>query len=184
MVAINNDAQEWADSSTRSRESFQELHKKSRRGSLRIDAERCSAKKSVSFCKMVSIRAALHIDNYTEKEMRDTWYSADETARSQQHTKRLVKRLNRGEKLEENDECTARGLECRTKAGVLHRLRNRAKAKIVVCYEQERQWREEIRDPEAIAALYFAASNQSQIRAASQGLDDELAALPDFLKED
>ena len=147
--------------------------------------EQCScedpAKLKVSFATgkdlVSSTNYTLNLEEFTELELLEYWYSAEQFQHMRKDRKRLVRAF---EKNGGSDEDDFRGLECKTKAGMAKRQFNIMDAMNAVLDEQERQdglgcgsRHKDMPDPaEEIASLYRRYSFTCQLAAEQLGKED------------
>ncbi len=136
-----------------------------------------TSNRRVSFNQLVSVRAALHRKDYIEEESRAAWYSQAETGRIFDEAKKIVKKINGGLPLNEQESLSLRGLECRTNRENRKKTEMRRLARMVVRDEQERHWKTGIESPESLAIAYSSISIQAQNEAKRRGRLDEVAAM-------
>lgn len=117
--------------------------------------------RTVSFFPGVSVRECLHINNYTDAEVQNTWYKKHDFSRIKTSFIYIVQKLSDGSWEGDTEHETARGLEYRTREGSTKRKVNKLNGLMVVLDEQESQWLQGTHDDEAIAAAYIAVSSKS-----------------------
>jgi hypothetical protein len=119
-------------------------------------------KKIVSFDREVVLRTHLHVNDYTDEEIRLTWYSQDEDlAATIAECKHTIKLMKAGKWHEGNSTFCSRGLEYRTSGGA-PRLRQQHKCAAwdAVEAEQQRQRRAGgVFDKEVLAQVYIACTD-------------------------
>jgi hypothetical protein len=135
-------------------------------------------RRKVAFDKVVKVRKTLNISNYTQDEIRDTWYTQEDMLRICTENRAIVALVDKnGGQLSENDHTTStiRGMECRTKRGALRRMKNKILSRKVVLREQERQRdNEDVKnDPEYIYLVYYSIASKCQTEAIKLALKDE-----------
>lgn len=97
-----------------------------------------TSRKTVSFAPTVYVRQVLHINNYLEQEVQDSWYTKEEYSRIKKEISLTVYMMDREElqdqpKKNKNDDWyCGRGLETRTKTGTVRKHQNREQARFVV----------------------------------------------------
>jgi hypothetical protein len=136
----------------------------------------CQQQRRVTFNHFVKVERVLHLSEYTDDEMDDTWISRKECEKIRNEIKKLVQIVNDGGTLEENDDTTMRGLEYRTISGCERRSKNKLLARSAVLDEQDRQWEIGEGDPEYISWIYNTMSYKLAIEAKERGQEDELIA--------
>jgi hypothetical protein len=117
--------------------------------------------RTVSFFPGVSVRECLHINNFTDDEVYNTWYKKPDFSRIKTSFIYIVQKLSNGSWEGDTENETARGLEYRTREGSMKRKVNKLNGLMVVLDEQESQWNRGIHDDEAIAAAYRDVSCKS-----------------------
>jgi hypothetical protein len=126
-------------------------------------------RQKVVFHNSVSVRETLHIQNYTEREIRNTWYSDEDISRIKLEIKCTVSSYRRGrlESLEHSNRYCLRGIEgnC-NKAAAKARQLNKLIGLKSVLDEQERQENLGIQDPKLISIRYQNDISQRCQRAA------------------
>ena len=97
-----------------------------------------STRKTVSFAPKVFARQVLHINNYSAKEIQDTWYTLEEYGRIKAEISLTVYMMDRQElqdqptKKVNDDWYCGRGLESRTKSGSVTKRQHREQSRFVV----------------------------------------------------
>jgi hypothetical protein len=126
--------------------------------------------RKVKFHNTVRIRETIHINDYSDDEIRRSWYKKVELKRIREDLHR-ISYLIQTEELEDY-ECW-RGLESRIGERADRRNKIISYAIRVVLWEQEQQSRKKIIDAFAIAKAYFPVSKLSAVMAHNIGLQDE-----------
>ena len=128
-----------------------------------------------------STNYTLNLEEFTELELLEYWYSAEQFQHMRKERKRLVRAFEKKKGVDvvvsEDD---FRGLECKTKAGMAKRQFNIMDAMNAVLDEQERQdglgcgsRHKDMPDPaEEIASLYRRYSFSCQLAAEQLGKED------------
>ena len=151
---------------------------RSDRDRIRIQAagdEQCSRRsrteicKSVSFRSNVTVRPTLHIKDFSDAEVYDTWYDKLELLDCKEDVKDTLFRMRIGLAVDEDQFCY-HGLRPYTKEGSKRKKRNRLEAQRAVFVEQEGQSDYAVADDEAISLLYSCCTGQCQASALSEGL--------------
>jgi hypothetical protein len=131
----------------------------------------------VTFKQTVSVRKALHINDFSDSEIQAFWYDDDEFKAMRKDVKAALSMLNDGMLEEDNEYHCQRGLEPHTKKGLARRRQNKRAVREAVLTEQELQWEEDdVYDPEYIATVSMDVSSSSQATAHALGLKDQLDA--------
>ena len=136
------------------------------------------AKKCVHFSPQCIVFPTLHIKDYSEKEIKETWYSTEERSEILDDVRETLSiMVANGRELPSNPWFCTRGLEARTPEGAGRKRKNKRDALDAVLDEQEYQWNRGISDPEAIADAYCKYSHSCRVSAVMQGKCDENHAL-------
>jgi hypothetical protein len=134
------------------------------------------AKKTVSFTPYVLGISHLHLDNYTDEEIRDCWFNQEEMRRIKQELRRTIIMIDKNLKLDEKKYCI-RGTEGSTKRRKQSRLLNRMDAVEAVFNEQKIQYKWGVWDDCKVAKVYSKASHTSKMEATMIGASDAKIAL-------
>ena len=129
--------------------------------------------KSVVFRPDVYIYRTIHINDYTDEEIRSTWYNDREMDNI---VSECVEIISSSKRPESPSNCL-RGLECRTKEGQRRRASTRFCAIDAVLDEQDIQWEKEERNPDKIRSNYMTHTRKCQKKAFRMGLEDEKEAM-------
>ena len=132
--------------------------------------------KKVRFSHSLQIHETLHVSNFTEEELDNTWYNICDVSRLRREEQQTLELLNSGNYRGDCDQHCARGLEKRVRKGALDRRHNREVARLTVLDEQDRQEYQLQDNPEAIAKAYIAACNYSMVVAYNVAVLDALYA--------
>lgn len=127
--------------------------------------------RTVTFSDELRFHEIIGREDYTEKEIRRSWYSAEEKERMIQSKDKMVARLESG-KLPKGD-MTYRGLECWTVKGGKELDEKIAKVVNAVMDEQDRQWAVNSDDFDLIAAISAKATADSAVIARDLAVQDE-----------
>lgn len=112
------------------------------------------AKKSIRFAlEENEVFPVAHLNDLQEWEIQKMWLTRQDYDEIKMRIIPAVRRLMRGETLDENVSNTARGLEYRTKKGAQKRLANKQNALHAVLDEQQRQI-DGVQDENRIAFIY------------------------------
>jgi predicted enzyme involved in methoxymalonyl-ACP biosynthesis len=130
-------------------------------------------KNSVSFSGKVRIRAALHIDDYSEEEKGATWLSDEDMQRIHGEIRYTVQMMDWHNTVDEN-EYSGRGLEYMTSDGIAIRRKDESVA--AVLDEQFLQEEEHFFDEEELANTYRDCAYRWQVIARRSGLADMRSA--------
>jgi hypothetical protein len=136
--------------------------------------------RKVVFNTSVTVRETLHIENYTEREIRNTWYSAEDISRIKLEIRCTVSSYRRGrlDSLEHSSRYSLRGIEgFYNKTAAKARQLNKLIGLKSVLDEQERQDSVGVRDLEEISKKYQNDISQRCQRAAQiVGKQDEMVS--------
>lgn len=114
-----------------------------------------------------------HIDDLSEEEVRDTWYERADYDNMKTSMIPLIRKIMKGEIVEETDRQTARGLEFRTRKGAIRRQHNKMEATSAVLEEQDRQIESKgYCDDEELARVYMEWNAHCQVEAHQLALGD------------
>lgn len=117
-----------------------------------------------------------HINDMTDDEVLWSWYEKHEYDQLKQDMIPIVKRMMKGDKIEETDDMTIRGLEYRTRKGAIKRQHNKVEAITAVLDEQDRQMDKNTNDPELLRQAYLEISIPCHRDAHDLALADEVFA--------
>lgn len=137
--------------------------------------------KSVSFGEHNEVFEIWHINDFPESMIADIWYDGEEYAEIKGSYQSTIFMMEAGHKLDEIED-TSRGLEYRTQEGAWARYENKRDAYNLVLDEQDRQWKFDKDDWDAISGKYVEVSAKCIKAANERGLQDELDVL-DYLKD-
>ena len=120
----------------------------------------------------------LNIDDYTESEIEDSWWSEDEQRIQKEQRDKIVESIDKGLKSRRGG--SFRGLEKLVVEGYVEMTRRRHRCIDAVMDEQERQWNNLTSNLERIAELSFVNSQQCVKEALQVGqLDERVARIQD-----
>ena len=137
--------------------------------------------KALCFNQEVVVHKYLHIDDYSDKEIRNTWYDAYEmSAIGTTNRETLYAMISHGDKVstgctsfhDENRFCS-RGLETWVGIRAQQKRERRTRAYDAVLDEQDFQWEHGIFDEERIAREYVKTTRESRTIAREMALRDE-----------
>jgi len=131
--------------------------------------------KHVSFHTLVGVQEVLSYKNYTEEELKATWFDVDDMRRMK-ITARTEARLLENKCLMPSKAFTQRGLECRTKNGANLKKTTRSNSFAAVFLEIEYQREEKIYDEQAIVDAYFTYSLPAALAAQRLAKRDAIEA--------
>lgn len=119
--------------------------------------------RSVTFKNVVRAKKILHIDDYTEDDIKKCWYAHYDFANMRCIARIDAQMLEKGNRLNPN-QCTE-GLRIYTASGRKTRRRNVRRGISIVLEEQMLQIEEGSHDPEFIAQLYAEATASARNEA-------------------
>jgi hypothetical protein len=138
----------------------------------------------------VHVHPVLHINEYFDSEVADTWYDKEELNSIRESCRRTIASMEDGSLLlllqnnnNNSDEVCQRGLENRTRDASRQKLQYRVAAWDAVLDEQEQQRLENIVDPERMAHWYHYYAVPCEQRAfhmAQLDAQEEAAAASHF----
>jgi hypothetical protein len=141
-------------------------------------------KKSVKFNPLVRVRHSLHRNDYTDDELESTWYTRRELAVAQHEVREtIVKMVQQGQLLGNNDQYCPRGLESSTPHGISKKTLRRRRAELAVVREQNLQEKRGLDDPELIALAYKVTTEDSQRIAYEMGKKDYFASCQEHMEK-
>ena len=129
----------------------------------------------VSFGATVDMCEVMSRSEYTQEELKASWFDRDELRRMKENTKSEGKLVEQGLLLNGPD-VSIRGLEAKTRAGMKRKRQNRLNAYAAVFFEIDRQEYEGYFDEDLIADAYFNYSEQCAVSAQMIGKRDEVEA--------
>lgn len=121
-----------------------------------------------------------HINDMSDEEVLGVWYEKVDYDTIKQSIIPIVKRMMKGEAIEETNEMTIRGLEYRTRKGAIRRQHNKVEAITAVLDEQDRQIELDINDPELISQVYVECSAHC-LREAQELAAGDIAEALDYV---
>jgi len=138
--------------------------------------------KSVKFADKNEVFPIQHLDEMTDEEIFEIWYTSREYSEIKQAYQLTIFMMESGETIS-GDEHTSRGLEYRTQEGAWARYENKRDAYNAVLDEQDRQWKVDKDDYEKIRQIYLKHSTKCANAAIVRALQDE-RDIKDFLEEE
>lgn len=132
--------------------------------------------RAVTFFPSVRVNRCLRLSEFTEEEIKASWYNREDFDRIKTEILLTAKLTDVGDLQGDTQEYCRRGTEGKTKEGSSHRSKNKETASVAVFEEQDFQWENGYFDPEILASVYIAATCESQIEAHRKGLQDEIDA--------
>lgn len=114
-----------------------------------------------------------HLDSLTDDEVKATWYERGDYEKIKMAMIPLIRKMMKGEIIEETDRETARGLEFRTRQGAVRRQHNKIEAITAVLDEQDRQMEATGRvNVELLSKVYCEFNAHCQVEAHQLALGD------------
>jgi hypothetical protein len=144
-----------------------------------------SSGKHVTFFPTVTVQPVLSRKDYTQEEIKATWFSCEEVDAIKCSCAIQVDMLNMGVKLSEK-KYSARGLEGFTASGCASKAKIRCHSFLVVVEEQCIQWMEyrKIVDHYTISRLYHQVTSSCELWARAVGLRDQKEAKACYSSQD
>ena len=127
--------------------------------------------KSIRFSEKNQTFHVPHLDDIGEAAIAEIWYNAAEYSEIKSSYQLTLFMMENGE-LKETDEHTSRGLEYRTQQGAWARYENKRDAYNAVLDEQDRQWKADKDDHDALARIYLQHSTKCAVAASERGDSD------------
>ena len=138
--------------------------------------------KRIVFADKNEVFPIQHLDDMTDEEVFNIWYTSKEYSESKQAYQVTIFMMESGETIT-GEEHTSRGLEYRTQEGAWARYENKRDAYNAVLDEQDRQWKVDKDDYEKIRQIYLKHSTKCANAAIVRALQDE-RDIKDFLAEE
>lgn len=127
--------------------------------------------RSIRFSDRNKTFAIPHLDDMTDSEVAAIWYNPDEYSEIKSSYQMTIFLMEKCE-LKEGDEYASRGLEYRTQQGAWARHENKRDAYNAVLDEQDRQWKADKDDHDALGRVYLQHSTKCAVAAAERGAAD------------
>ena len=134
-------------------------------------------RRNVSFNPKAKGKLCIHINNYTQKEIRACWYSPREYNQFKREAQCAVALINKGIKIDET-RSSVRGLESKTKSGRKVATTSRENALNAVFTTQTRPRQQRTSLQEQIASQYQEAAEESRMKAYTIGLSNQTEIYP------
>jgi len=128
----------------------------------------------IQFYPGVSVRECLHINNFTDDEVYQSWFRRKDYQRIKTSFQYIVQRISNNTWQGDTNNETMRGLEYRHREGSMKRKANKLNGLMAVLDEQERQWRRDVDDDVAISEAYMAVGKKSSLAARMLAAKDEI----------
>ena len=128
-------------------------------------------KRRVSFAPYGMQRYGLHISEYTQEEVFNSWYTSNEIKAIQFDVRLIIRKVKFGTPLAANE--SSHGLEGYTHDGSRMKQLTRENARNAVLYEQEEQRLEHFKDDDELAIVYMEHTYDTTIAAYERGLANE-----------
>ena len=125
----------------------------------------------VSFNEEVRIRPTMSLQDFTDEELHNSWYSREEYNEISRGISKELKKMTQGKVLRDKKYCE-RGLERFTEEGSKTCSRNKVRAIHAVLEEQHKQNEEGRFDENSIAQVYETNSQRCRRNAYKAGLRD------------
>jgi hypothetical protein len=158
------------------------MHKSSMKSQHNVDPSATSlsgidpvAVKAVNFEKAARVRRVRPLNQFSKTEREAMWYTDNEYTDIKRRAVETVKRMIKGEKsggFVDDDNYTARGLECRMKKNAVERKRFKSFARGLVLEEQDYQNETEIVCSGRLRKVYLKSSSIASMKAQDTGQKD------------
>ena len=122
--------------------------------------EDCS-RKFVTFAPIIRFKTVKHINDYSEREIKATWYTEEDLEDVIAECITTVRKMVKKEGFDERVFCE-RGLEYKTPSGAKFRKKNKVSSIQIVIDEQRLQKSMGMEDPEYLAEIYSDACKNSK----------------------
>ena len=123
-----------------------------------------------------------HVDDMDDEEIQAIWYDKRDYDAIKNKLIPIIRKMMKGEKSEESNRSTTRGLEYRTRQGALRRQQNKSEGLASVLNEQDRQRKNNTKDDELLAEIYRGATSHCQDTSYALALKDEAFITKDLQK--
>jgi hypothetical protein len=133
--------------------------------------------RSVSFYDAVECIRTLHINDYTDEEVLNTWFTQREYQGMKQEVKLTVDLMNKKATFEEDVSFSSRGLENKADDAIVEVAEHRYDAMDAVLDEQDRQQEAGVCDPHTLSLAYAEYSFISHVASFLMAAEDEKIAL-------
>ncbi len=135
----------------------------------------CTAPRRVSFFPMSVTYEILSRDDYSPKELKASWFDADDMRRMKQDARSTAK-LYRSGSLVTSENASIRGLESRTRDGMKRKREARLNTYDTVFSELDKQRKNDVYGHELVAHAYSFCSQHSARLAQRLGKQDAVEA--------
>ena len=137
-------------------------------------------KRRLRFAETIEVHPIIHIDDMEESDVQATWYQKTEYDAIKSKLIPIIRKMMKGEPVEESDKETTRGLEYRTRKGALRRQHNKIEGMTAVIEEQLRQRQTGCCNSRKISDAYKSATSHCQDAAHALGIEDENFIMKDL----
>ena len=131
--------------------------------------------KRVGFAEMTVEYQVINRYDYTAQEKEAAWFSASEMKTIKDAARSEAKLIEKG-LLQETSDFSVRGLEQKTRKGILRKRKRRSNAYMAVFFEIDSQIEEGFCDDDLIADAYYLYTEPCAIEAEEIGKQDALDA--------
>jgi hypothetical protein len=131
--------------------------------------------KSVTISEARTVHEIQSVEDYSEEERYQTWFTRNEFRDIKASYRELILRMSNREYIEDTDQCSTRGLEGRSRANSRNRQNIIMTSILAVLNEQDMQRSEGRNDPETLAIAYRHHSYHPLQAASMMGRRDETA---------
>ena len=140
-------------------------------------------KLSVAFCDEDQVHMIPVLEEMTSEELESIWFSKSEFSKLHSDHDKLVRKVSRGEPINEKKECTA-GLSRFGESGSRLTMQRRSDGLRAVFRVQKAQKEQGIYDPDSIARAYGEVASWSQLDASIVAVQAETEARACYEDED
>lgn len=133
-------------------------------------------RRRVHFKESVSVRPITHVNNMSDDDIRNGWFTKGEFVQMKRSMAVTVKMLSAGIYQGDDDEHCARGLEYRTRVGNNKRKENKVNALDAVLDEQDRQHACGVLDDEGLRQVFLNTNLHCRLAALEKGVQDQEVA--------
>ena len=135
------------------------------------------AERRVSFVPLVKVFHVLSHVDYTDEELRSSWFDTDEMEQMKRNARTEADLVDSGILQRDTDFVAVRGIECRTREGIRRKKKHRKNAYAAVFFELECQIEDGVFDDDMLREAYEMYSETCAFLAHTVGKQDEAEAL-------
>ena len=136
-----------------------------------------STPRHVTFSEVVKVKTALHLNDFSDDEIKASWYDMDDFDAMKRSARKVVYAIKNGMVDKLPADCCIRGLELKIDSERRRRRVANIDAAIdAVLEEQEYQFEQGVTEPASLALAYSTASLAASREAHNRGLQDRFDA--------